>query len=584
MTEIRIGQLDLRDLSTSDLGSANAVANLESNIVSVATTVNAAIDTVSANADTLTTLLNTVSGNIDAAATLVSTISGNADTFASLVISFASYGNTNFAEGTYIDGEVANLIASAPTALNTLQELATAINNDATFFDTITGLADTVNANTASIASNIDGIQSNLDSYATYANSQFGASSNISLTVGNTTISNSTIFVEGARSSVYANTNTTSKTLTFTHTMGNATSQEFTMNGSTNALTLGSTATSNTNMYFVFYNGLALKPDEYSVSGSTMTLANVDPIISGSNVEVRYLDFFGFRETATSGGGVYSFQGSNFGYNAGGSGGTDIIDKFPFSSDSNAVDVGELAVAASEAAGSSSSTDGYASGGYSPNLNNIQKFPFTSDTSSSDIANLTVAQRLRVGQSSSTSGYVTGGGINAGTIDLIDKFPFSSDTNAIDIGELVSPISYGAGQSSSDNGYYSGGFVPSYSDIIQKFPFSSDTNSTDVAELTRVKRYLTGQSSSTHGYITGGAISISASTDVIEKFPFSSDTSASDIANLTAETQGGSGNSSTENGYFSRANIDKFSFTSDADATNIGSLTTPRALAASQQY
>lgn len=569
MTEIRIGQLDLRDLSTSDLGSANAVANLESNIVSVATTVNAAIDTVSANADTLTTLLNTVSGNIDAAASLVSTISGNADTFASLVTSFASYGNTNFVEGTYIDGEVANLIASAPTALNTLQELATAINNDASFFDTITGLADTVNDNTASIASDIDGIQSNLDSYATYANSQFSASSNISLTVGNTTISNTTIFVEGARSSVYANTNTTSKTLTFTHTMGNATSQEFTMNGSTNALTLGSTATSNTNMYFVFYNGLALKPDEYTISGSTMTLANVDPIISGSNVEVRYLDFFGFRETGSGGGSSASYMiGESTGVTMGGRyydgsfNYRNTVQHFSLTSSSPSSGPATLSAGEQNVAAGGSSTDAYKFDG--SQSTNSERFPFAAFT-----------PRISVG-SATTGGWGSVWHNDSKALNPRNQWSFASDASSSPI-TLTAPgnISMASGES----GYRLGSG-------IYKIPFASDSPSDTGATTVFKHGYGTGLNSPTHGYGAGGNNSESpyAAQDTITKFSFASDGNSTDVGELNNAFGGSANHSTASEGFLSgggaivsgggSTTIQKFSFTSDTSgvAGGVGSL------------
>lgn len=604
MTEIRIGQLDLRDLSTSNLGSANAVANLESNIVSVATTVNSAIDTVSANADTLTTLLNTVSGNIDAAASLVSTVSGNADTLASLVTSFASYGNTNYATGTYIDDEVADIIASAPAALDTLQELATAINNDANFFDTITGLADTVNDNTAGIETSIDGIQANLDSYATYANSQFGAASNISLTVGSTSISNTTIFLEGARSSITLDTNTSAKSITFNHAMGNATSQEFTMNGSVNTLSLTSTATSNTNMYFVFYNGLALKPDEYTVSGSTMTLNNVEPIISGSNVEVRYLDFFGFRETAapaTPSGAWY--QGSNFGYVSGGSSpvtpaGHDQIDKISFTSDGSSSDIGELDTGLYGAAGVSSETNGYVVGGRSgpSDLNDIQKFPFASDTGSTDIAQLSAVARYAAGFASETHGYAT---VDSPAAGYVDKFSFSSDSNGSSIGSTpVTNVNWRGGHNSTEYGYVT--FLlgaPAYYDSRRRFSLSSDSDGVSLVNSPSPARndQFATTSAETYAYIVGGSTPSGGYgiTD-IQKFPFASDTDArSDAGTLTQGMYGASGSTSTTKGYISgggdssyvrQTTIQTFPYSSDTTSTDIGEISAARSIAAGAQY
>ena len=103
-----------------------------------------------------------------------------------------------------------------------------------------------------------------------------------------------------------------------------------------------------------------------------------------------------FTPTATP---AYSFQGSVAGYTSGGVrtpfpsyGAQTTIDKFPFSSDSNATDVGEITQVRQRTSGSSSSTHGYTAGGMTP----------------------------------SPTGY-----------DTIDKFPFSSDTNATDVGELL---------------------------------------------------------------------------------------------------------------------------------------------------
>ena len=60
------------------------------------------------------------------------------------------------------------------------------------------------------------------------------------------------------------------------------------------------------------------------------------------------------------------FQGSNYGYSSGGKNPTvttNIIDKFPFSADANATDVGDLTVGRYAGAGQSSQTHGYTSGG-----------------------------------------------------------------------------------------------------------------------------------------------------------------------------------------------------------------------------
>ena len=73
---------------------------------------------------------------------------------------------------------------------------------------------------------------------------------------------------------------------------------------------------------------------------------------------------------------------SNFGYTAGGFDGSSYvnnIDKFPFSSDANATDVGDLVTIVYNVIGQNSSTHGYTSGGVGTpatpvGINVIQKF------------------------------------------------------------------------------------------------------------------------------------------------------------------------------------------------------------------
>ena len=73
------------------------------------------------------------------------------------------------------------------------------------------------------------------------------------------------------------------------------------------------------------------------------------------------------------------------------------IDKFPFASDSNATDVADLVSALSTAAGHSSRTSGYVSGG-NPIRDNIEKFSFSSDSNAVNVGILTVERRNVAGQ------------------------------------------------------------------------------------------------------------------------------------------------------------------------------------------
>ncbi len=169
---------------------------------------------------------------------------------------------------------------------------------------------------------------------------------------------------------------------------------------------------------------------------------------------------------------------------------SNLNQKFSFASDGDATTVGNLSNTSPPTngsglvAGQSSENDGYVSGGQTlpgANQNKIDKFPFSSDANASDVGDLTVARKGMAGSSSDVSGYNSGG---IPTTNVIDKFPFASDGNATDVGDLLSNRYYMAGQSSTANGYTSGGLVPPNTNAIEKFPFSSDANSTDVGDLT----------------------------------------------------------------------------------------------------
>jgi len=174
---------------------------------------------------------------------------------------------------------------------------------------------------------------------------------------------------------------------------------------------------------------------------------------------------------------------------------SNVIDKFPFATDSNATDVGDLARAGNEVTGCSSTSNGYTLGGYTPPqtyTNDIQKFPFANDTNATDVASLSRAVVQSGGHSSVDFGYCSGGvyapdnNPPATDSNRIDKFPFATDNNATDIADLQDATRLHAVSDSIDFGYDCGGFTTSGApnrNKIQKFSFQSDANGTDVSDL-----------------------------------------------------------------------------------------------------
>jgi len=215
-----------------------------------------------------------------------------------------------------------------------------------------------------------------------------------------------------------------------------------------------------------------------------------------------------------------------------------VIDKFPFAGvTGSASDVGDLTEARYRAAGQSSSVNGYTSGGTSvgpsgvPAYNIIDRFPFATDTNAADVGDLFETRKDVTGQSSSIYGYTSGGVAPPTYVTTIDKFPFASAANASDVNELTQARATAAGQSSGESGYTSGGVTPTvWVTTIDKFPFASDTAATEVGALTQTRGESAGQSSTTHGYTSGGKRPGDVNT--IDKFSFSIDADATDVGNL----------------------------------------------------
>ena len=262
------------------------------------------------------------------------------------------------------------------------------------------------------------------------------------------------------------------------------------------------------------------------------------------------------------------FQGTTSGYTAGGDN-LNTIDKFPFASDGNATDVGDLTggIAGNsndKRAGNSSTTFGYVTGALEPpsTTEQIQKFPFASNNNATDVADMSVPRRGVTGQTlGGTTAYISGGWDQPNntipSTNVIEKFPFATEGNSTDIADLAVARAEGAGQSSTVSGYSSGGVdqrgsSPTIYNVIDKFPFASDANATDVGNLLYTLILSgAGQSSTSSGYTSGGAILPSDHPGIspggqqrneIQKFPFASDANATDVGDLTAGRHSGAGN------------------------------------------
>jgi len=277
-------------------------------------------------------------------------------------------------------------------------------------------------------------------------------------------------------------------------------------------------------------NGNSIVNDNREVTVDSVTVTANDRIYAGVTATIS---------PTTAG----TFQGTVAGYASGGTGlpgpgSKNNIDRFLFSVDSDATDVGDLTQARADPAGQSSSTHGYTAGGNKlppapTDSNTIDRFPFSAATNATDVGDLTQNRMGPSGQSSSTHGYTSTGYIGPPYVNTIDKFPFATNTNATDVGDATQLKAYLSSNSSDTHGYITGGYnpgvPPSPYNTIERFPFASDTNATDVGDLTRETFTPAGESSTTQGFTSGGQYS---PQNTIDKFPFASDTNATDHGDL----------------------------------------------------
>ena len=174
------------------------------------------------------------------------------------------------------------------------------------------------------------------------------------------------------------------------------------------------------------------------------------------------------------------WQGTVSGYRAGGrpgSGTTNTIDKWSFTSDANATDVGDMTYSDSSLAAQASLTYGYTSSGNS-GVTTINKWSFASDGNAVAYSGtLTFGRWALAGTYSLTHGYASGGNNSAPYNNVIDKFNYASEGNATDVGNLTEGRAYSAACSSETHGYHMGGSSnspPPTWNIIDRWSFTTD--------------------------------------------------------------------------------------------------------------
>ena len=308
------------------------------------------------------------------------------------------------------------------------------------------------------------------------------------------------------------------------------------------------------------------------------------------------------------------------------------IEKFPFASDTNATNIGDLTQEKSSPQAASSDTHAYCHGlTYPPTTGNLEKYSFAQDGNAIAVTPST-GLFLRNGQTNfyyyngaqgnhnTEKGFVAGGPTtyNADTIPgqkIIVSWPFANEAFSAHGNLAKMRVDTGdVGSSSSSHGYIAGGgtasdlnppspYTYAFTEIA-KFSFVNDANYTTVGDLTAARTETTSASSSTNGYTMGGRPQYPPYTifiNNIDRFPFATDTNAVDYGNLVTSTPSNpsnpgivagrhsmGGSSSATHGYVIGGykelgavsvidQIQKFQFTSSGSATDVGNLATKSA-------
>ena len=257
----------------------------------------------------------------------------------------------------------------------------------------------------------------------------------------------------------------------------------------------------------------------------------------------------------------------------------DKIEKIIVTSDGNSTDIANLLTILHGWGGCSSQTHGYSNGGATggwgsgPFQNVIQKFQFSTDGDATDVGDLTTSRLNRAGHSMETHGYVAGGsqGGAHNAVNIIERYPFASDTNSSDVGDLIRNDSLQGSCSDTDYGYTGGG--EAFENVIERYQFAASANGSDVGDLVNTIGTCAGHSAgTTYGFISGGGPS-----NVIQRITYASSGNSTDWADLTWSINHFCGSESATYGYgmsgYPLSNvIQKFPFATQTNATDVGDL------------
>ena len=484
---------------------------------------------------------------------------------------------------TLVSAGIANVVDAAPASLDTLNELAAAINDDASFNTTITNAINalpdssqvsgiiTADVDKAFVdalnvdADTLDGQQGTyyldytnatnkpniLDSAnitsivdSAYVRARGWDSANTSSIVDSAYVlargwdsGNTTSLIDSSYISARVTPNAGLSTFTYNTTSGQT--------SFTGADAASSTLSYNTGSILVFYNGILMKSgDDYTATdGSTITLT--DPADSGGTMSIFN---FGVGLTGSSGSAVsFSWGGDRWVQFGGwvsplGTGSTtNSIEYNSISTPTTTADFGDLS--SDRFRGSTAMSDtsrGVVVGGRGGSTNNSMDYVTISTTgNTTDFGDVKPSSSAAYGHASVSDG--TYGVIANSAWDSINLnntlqvITIQTTGNSTDYGNLNVSLgnpAYMAGVSDGTYGVYGGGRSTSQFTTMQYITIASSAGASDFGDLTVGRSDIVGVSDTTYGVFMGGDNVNSTAYNTMDYITIATTGNATDFGDL----------------------------------------------------
>lgn len=324
-----------------------------------------------------------------------------------------------------------------------------------------------------------------------------------------------------------------------------------------------------------------------SISVKLSTKADVGAFsLSGQSTVSKINSLITYGSFSSSWQSFTNIVGAQYGYWAGGDdsgGGSARLDRMTFASDSNASDVGYLALSRYGCSAVNGTTYGYIGGGRTTTfvlINVIDRVTYQSGAqTAADIGDLTSARTDLAACSCDTYGYWLGGMDSVGQSARIDRMSLASGGNAAEVSSYNQSSLGAAGARGYGYMYSGGGYTTTNISTIRKSPIDVSASFDSVGNLSATRRYVSAVYTGNYIYWCGG-FGYSA-VNTIDKTSCASDGTATDLADLANARYAAAGTQSFTNGYIGGGSayanyIDKFSFTSEGNATDIADLSVGR--------